>query len=259
LPLKNDKKYTSVELFAGAGGLALGLEKAGFAHALLVEHDKHAAATLRQNRPFWYVIENDVEVVMDRGIKTYLSTKASIDMLSGGYPCQAFSYAGKKLGLNDTRGTLFYSFAQALAQLKPRVFLAKNVRGLFSHDGGNTLATMLNVFKNEGYAVQYKVLNAVDFSTAQKRERLVIVGIRNDLASKAVYYFPQPHVHKLTLRDVLHNVPVCDYPPYSAKKTAVLAMVPRGAVGKTCQLKLLKSIWAKAFTQGADAPAWLDA
>ncbi len=250
MPLNNDKKYTSVELFAGAGGLALGLEKAGFHHELLVEHDKHATATLRQNRPYWHVIEEDVEAVMAQGIQTYLANDQPIDLLSGGYPCQAFSYAGKKLGLNDTRGTLFYSFAQALSQLKPKVFLAENVRGLLSHDGGKTLETMLDVFKSEGYTVQYKVLNAVDFSTAQKRERLVMVGVRNDLTAQATYHFPEPHLRKLTLKDILENVPLSDYPPYSAKKAAVLALVPPGGCWKNLPTEIAQEYMGKSFYSG---------
>lgn len=117
------RPYTSVELFAGAGGLALGLEKAGFQAKGLVEIDKHAAATLRENRPEWNVIEDDVVKVAEAGIRQYLHTE--IDFVSGGYPCQAFSYAGKKMGLDDVRGTMFFYFAKIINELQPKVFWRK--------------------------------------------------------------------------------------------------------------------------------------
>jgi DNA (cytosine-5)-methyltransferase 1 len=103
----NSCQFSVVELFAGAGGLALGLEKAGFETKLTLENNKWACETLRKNRPSWNVLEADVTKIADIGIKKYINYDGEIDLLSGGYPCQAFSYAGKKLGLEDTRGTLF--------------------------------------------------------------------------------------------------------------------------------------------------------
>jgi DNA (cytosine-5)-methyltransferase 1 len=112
--IKPNRNYTSVELFAGAGGLALGLEKAGFETLGLVEFDKYACQTLRKNRPNWNVIEEDVVAVAEKGIRNYIKPSCEIDLLSGGYPCQAFSYAGNKLGLDDIRGTMFYYYARIL-------------------------------------------------------------------------------------------------------------------------------------------------
>ncbi|MDN5578462.1 MAG: DNA (cytosine-5-)-methyltransferase, partial [Chryseobacterium sp.] len=117
-------EYNSIELFAGAGGLALGLEEAGFKHVLLNELDKSACATLRHNRPNWNVIEGDIRKV------DFTAYKNSIDLLTGGFPCQAFSYAGKKLGFEDIRGTMFFEFARALKEIQPKIFLAENVKGL---------------------------------------------------------------------------------------------------------------------------------
>ena len=148
-----NKIYNSVELFAGAGGLALGLENAGFNTLALVEIDKYACQTLRKNRPNWNVIEEDIIKVAEKGIRNYLVDKTEIDLLSGGYPCQAFSYAGNKKGLEDARGTMFYYYAKILEELKPKIFLAENVRGLVSHDGGKTLKTMINVFEKIAYRV----------------------------------------------------------------------------------------------------------
>ncbi|MFK5974188.1 MAG: DNA (cytosine-5-)-methyltransferase, partial [Flavobacteriaceae bacterium] len=105
LKIKPIKEYRSIELFAGAGGLAIGLEKAGFNAIALNEIDKDACATLRKNRPEWNVIEGDISNID-------FTTYKNIDFLSGGFPCQAFSYAGNKLGFEDTRGTLFFEFAR---------------------------------------------------------------------------------------------------------------------------------------------------
>lgn len=155
--------YHAVELFAGAGGLALGLEESGFQTLGLVELDKYACQSLRNNRPAWNVIEEDIMKVAEVGISSFIDHKGEIDLLSGGYPCQAFSYAGKKMGLDDIRGTMFYYYSKILSELKPKMFLAENVRGLVNHDKGRTLQTMINVFSDIGYTVKFKVLSALHY------------------------------------------------------------------------------------------------
>lgn len=246
------KKYNAVELFAGAGGLALGLEQAGFKTKGLVELDKWAAETLRTNRPEWNVIEGDVVKIAEDGIRNYINTDEDIDLLSGGYPCQAFSFAGKKLGLDDTRGTLFYSFAKILSQLMPKMFMAENVRGLVSHDKGRTLKTMIEVFEEVGYHVQYKVLNSVNYGVAQKRERIVIIGVREDLHIKhnLKYNYPIQHEKTLTLRDVLKNVPESPYTGYSEKKKQVLKLVPAGGCWRDLPEDIAKDYMGKSYYSG---------
>ena len=114
--------YTSIELFAGAGGLALGVEKAGFNTLGLIEFDKDAADTLKKNRPNWNVINDDIANISCLDLEKYFSIKkGELDLLSGGAPCQAFSYAGKRLGLEDARGTLFYHYALFLEKLHDKV------------------------------------------------------------------------------------------------------------------------------------------
>ena len=223
-------KYSVVELFAGAGGLALGLEQAGFEAKAVLEIDKWACATLKKNRPEWNVINEDIEVVSKSGIKKYLKDSSEIDLLSGGYPCQSFSYAGNRLGIEDTRGTLFYNYAEILQELKPKVFLAENVKGLVSHDKGRTLKTMLDVFKSSGYIVYYKVLNALHYGVAQKRERIFIVGIREDIKNKINkdFEFPKPYDYRLTLKDILTDVPKSECAKYNQKKIDVLKHVKPG-------------------------------
>lgn len=244
------KQYNVVELFAGAGGLALGLEEAGFNEVALVEIDKHACNTLRSNRPKWNVVENDIVKVAEEGIKNFIEDNVEIDLLSGGYPCQAFSYAGKKAGLDDVRGTMFYYYAEILSQLKPKVFLAENVKGLVTHDNGKTLKIMIDVFENIGYKVQWKVHNAVDFGVAQKRERIVIVGIRNDLVGKSKFKFPKPFGYKPTLKDALKDVPISEGQQYSEKKRKVLDLVPPGGCWVNLPEDVAKEFMGKSYYSG---------
>lgn len=141
------RAFTSIELFAGGGGLALGMEKAGFKHVLLNEFDPYACQTLRTNRPEWNVVEGDVAGV------DFTPWRDKVDFLSGGFPCQAFSYAGKKGGLNDTRGTLFFQLARAVKEVRPKVFMGENVKRLLSHDEGRTLDIIKNVVAELGYTL----------------------------------------------------------------------------------------------------------
>ena len=191
--VNSEVELKAIELFAGAGGLALGVEKAGFKTIGLIEIDKNACNTLKLNRPNWNVINENIANISSKNLEDFFSIKkGELDLLSGGAPCQAFSYAGKRLGLEDTRGTLFYHYALFLKQLQPKMFLFENVKGLLSHDKGKTHETIVNVFKEEGYTIYEKVLNAWNYGVAQKRERLTIVGIRNDLINKLNFLFPTP-------------------------------------------------------------------
>ena len=227
------KSRKCIELFAGAGGLALGLEQAGFEEIGLVEFDHTACETLRINRPNWNVLEEDVIEVSKRDLlKEFKLKKGELDLLSGGYPCQAFSYAGKKLGLDDVRGTMFYYYAEFIKQLQPKMFLAENVKGLTTHDGGKTIGTMVNVFKDLGYAVEWQVLNAWDYGVAEKRQRVVIIGIRNDLKEKVKFEYPTQHEYKPVLRDVLKNVPDSIGAKYPESKKKVFDLVPPGGYWK---------------------------
>jgi DNA (cytosine-5)-methyltransferase 1 len=248
-------KYSGIELFAGAGGLALGLEEAGFDSLGLVELDKFACQTLRKNRPNWNVVEKDIIEVAELGIRNFIDNSppvGELDLLSGGYPCQAFSYAGKKLGLTDARGTMFYYYAKILEELKPKMFLAENVKGLVNHDNGNTLATMLTVFKDMQYTVQWKVLRALDYDVAQKRERIVIVGIRNDLVNdhKLSYSFPQPYGYELTLRDILQDIPKSEGAKYPEPKKRILDLVPPGGYWRDLPDDIAKEYMGKSYYSG---------
>ncbi|MFA1819210.1 DNA (cytosine-5-)-methyltransferase [Virgibacillus oceani] len=252
--IKASRDFKVLELFAGAGGLALGLEQAGFDTIGNVEVDKHACNTLRKNRPDWNVIQEDIEEVTEYGIENYIDspTVGELDLLSGGYPCQAFSYAGKKGGLQDARGTMFYHYAKVLKELKPKMFLAENVKGLVNHDGRNTLKTMLDVFSEIGYTVKWKVLKALDYDVAQKRERIVIVGIRNDLAEheNLEYLFPKPYGYELTLKDILKDVPESEGARYPESKRKVLELVPAGGYWRDLPDETAKGYMGKSYYSG---------
>lgn len=238
----------SIELFAGAGGLALGIEQAGFDTIGLVEFDSSAAETLKHNRPHWNVIHDDVANISKLDLEEYFSIKkGELDLLSGGAPCQSFSYAGKRLGLEDTRGTLFYHYAVFLEKLQPKMFLFENVKGLTSHDKGKTYETILNVFESEGYDVQSKVLNAWDYGVAQKRERMIMVGIRHDLTKNISFEYPSKHEYKPVLRDILMDCPLSQGMQYSEQKRKIFELVPPGGywrdIPEDIAKEYMKSTW----------------
>ena len=233
---------TCIELFAGAGGLALGLEKAGLTTLQFVEIDSSCCETLKKNRPNWNVVCEDIHNI------DFTQYRGKVDIVTGGFPCQAFSYAGKKLGMEDVRGTLFYEFARCVKEVSPKVFMAENVRGLVSHDNGRTLQTILSVFGELGYKVQYQILNAAFFNVPQKRERIVIVGIREDLDVE--FEYPVPNKTMMTLREGLKDCPVSEGQAYSPKKKAVLDLVPPGGCWVDLPEEVQKDFMGKSFYSG---------
>lgn len=242
------KSFTTIELFAGAGGLALGIEKAGFNTIGLIEVDKAASDTLKCNRPNWRVINADIENISCLDLEEYFDIKkGELDLLSGGAPCQSFSYAGKRLGLEDARGTLFYHYAKFLEKLQPKMFLFENVKGLLTHDKGRTYKTITDIFENTGYIIQKKVLNAWDFGVAQKRERLITIGIRRDLADKIKFDFPVSHKYRPVLRDILLDCPKSEGTPYSEYKRKIFELVPPGGywrdIPENIAKEYMKSCW----------------
>lgn len=231
--------YKTIELFAGAGGLALGLENAGLKHELLVEIDKDCVNTLKYNRPNWNITFDDIKNVDFNEFK-------DIDVVTGGFPCQAFSYAGKRLGFEDTRGTLFFEFARCVKEVKPKICVAENVQGLIRHDKGRTLKTMINVLENMNYNVQYKVLNSWDYGVAQKRKRMFLVGT---LKNKPFIYPKELDYHP-TLKDVLKDVPPSDGIEYSEAKKEVMKLVPPGGCWVDLPENIQKEYMGKSYYSG---------
>ncbi|XYK58014.1 DNA (cytosine-5-)-methyltransferase [Serratia sarumanii] len=244
--------YTVLELFAGAGGMALGLEKSGLKSVLLNEIDSHACKTLKRNRPEWNVIEGDVSKV------DFTPYRDTVDVLAGGFPCQAFSYAGKKLGFEDTRGTLFFEFARAVKETNPKILLAENVRGLLNHDEGRTLETIKNIIADLGYTLfEPRILKAIFYKVPQKRERLIIIAIRNDLADGIDYEWPSSYNKVLTLKDALKKGELydCDVPEsegqkYPKRKSEILSMVPPGGYWRDLPEDIQKEYMLKSFYLG---------
>lgn len=248
-PIRN---FKSIELFAGAGGLALGLENAGFEAIALNEVDHDACETLRKNRPQWNVLEGDVS-------KIDFSQYVGVDFVSGGFPCQAFSYAGNRHGFEDTRGTLFFEFARVIRETRPKVFLGENVRGLLTHDNGRTLEVIRSVIRELGYTlVEPKVLKAIFYRVPQKRERLVLIGIRNDLADYlSDFQWPSPAQRVYTVRDALkkgdlfrQDVPASPGVYYTKWKADIIAKIPPGGYWRDLPVDLQKKLLKGSFHLG---------
>lgn len=249
LEIKPLRRYTSIELFAGGGGLALGMEKAGFHHLMLNEIDKYACETLKMNRPKWNVINDDIHNI---DFKEYRNT---VDLLTGGFPCQAFSYAGNKGGFEDTRGTLFFELARAIQDIRPKVVFCENVKGLLSHDKGNTFNVIKNTINELGYTlVEPRILQAIKYKVPQKRERLIIIAIRNDYANKVQFHWPSPYYKVMNLRDALYagelyetDVPDSEGQKYPEKKMKIMELVPMGGYWKDLPIDIQKEYMGGSF------------
>lgn len=172
----------SIELCAGAGGQALGLERSGFEHQVLVEIDPHACATLRHNRPHWLVHEGDLTAFDARAYK-------GVDLVAGGVPCPPFSKAGKQLGADDERD-LFPQALRVVEETRPQAVMLENVRGLLDAvfvDYRQKIARQLQAL---GYWTDWHLFNAADFGVCQLRPRVVFVALRRDLAEH--FRWPAP-------------------------------------------------------------------
>lgn len=237
LQTKKKTNFTSIELFAGAGGLALGMENAGIKHKLLVEIDKHAASTLKHNRPKWNVNCADAREVSYDGV--------TADIVTGGFPCQAFSYAGNQMGFEDARGTLFFELARCMKEVQPKIAVGENVRGLLAHDNGKTLHAMLSILDDLGYRVAYRVLRAQYLDVPQKRERLVIIAVRKDLDLPIL--FPKEKDFTISMREALENVPSSLGQEYPKRKREIMELVPAGGYWRDLPIELQKEYMAGSF------------
>lgn len=160
---------TFIDLFAGIGGMRLGMEENGFECVFSSEWDEHAQEMYKLN--FGSTPEGDITKINENDVPNH-------DILLAGFPCQPFSISGKKEGFADTRGTLFFDVLRIANAKKPEVILLENVKHLVHHDGGRTLEVILNSLKEIGYKVSWKVLNAKDFGVAQNRERIIIIATK---------------------------------------------------------------------------------
>lgn len=198
----------SIDLFAGIGGIRLGFDQA-FGRMIdtvfVCEWDKQAQLTYKANFTDTMEIAGDITQIDEHDIPDF-------DVCLAGFPCQAFSIAGKKQGFNDsykgqTRGTLFFDVARICAEKKPKVIFCENVKGLILHDRGRTFKIIIGTLRELGYTVFYKVLNSKDFGVPQNRERIYIVAFRNDVAP-GEFVFPAGTDNKAILRDILDDAPI---------------------------------------------------
>lgn len=187
------KKLTFIDLFAGVGGIRIPFDEQGAECVFTSEIDKAARKTYSQN----FGIPED-EIAGDIQ-KIHVSQIPSHDILLGGFPCQPFSHAGHKKGFDDTRGTLFFDVARIIKKHRPKAFVLENVRGLVSHDSGNTFKRIIEILSKE-YVVKHELLNAKDFGLPQNRLRVYIVGIRADLPKSDEFEFPSPTAVKGSTR-----------------------------------------------------------
>lgn len=176
-------------MFSGIGGFELGIEQAAKNLSLTTECvgyseiDKHAIATYE--RHFNHDNYGDATTIDPAALPEF-------DLLVGGFPCQAFSIAGKRLGFDETRGTLFFDIARVLRTKQPQYFILENVKGLISHNKGQTLRTILRTLDELGYDVQWQVLNSKDYGVPQSRERLYLVGNLGGTPRPKVFPAPRP-------------------------------------------------------------------
>lgn len=213
------KIYRSIDLFAGIGGIRLGFDQAfgkSIKTVFVSEWDKYANATYRANFKDPFDINGDITKVKEKDVPSF-------DICLAGFPCQAFSLAGKHMGFEDNykgncRGTLFLDVARICDAHKPKVIFCENVKGLTIHNGGRTFAIIQKTFEDLGYKVYSKVLNSRDFGVPQNRERIYIVCFRKDMDS-SMFKFPKPTDSTKTLLDIQEKDPVS--PKYYLSETYV--------------------------------------
>jgi DNA (cytosine-5)-methyltransferase 1 len=220
-PLDNTRNITFIEVCAGGGGLSSGLIKAGFIPLLLNDNNKDCCATLKKNHSGMNVVCSSMDTLK---LTEYIG---KVDLLTGGIPCQSFSQAGLRKGLDDPRGQLMLKFANMIETLKPSIFMIENVKGLITHNSGNTIIEIINLLnKNNLYDIDYKLLNAFDYGVPQKRERVFIIG---KLISKNISFnYPEINTQKIVLKDVLVNVPPSNGAVYNEEKIRLFKQIPQG-------------------------------
>ena len=236
-------KYTFIELCAGGGGLSSGLIKAGFIPLLLNDNNKDCCETLKRNHINTNVILSPMEKI---DLTPYIN---KVDLLTGGIPCQSYSQSGLRKGLDDPRGHLIYPFVKMIETVKPKIFMIENVKGLITHNDGNTITEIINLLDKEKlYNIEYKLLNSADYSVPQKRERVFIIGT---LKSKNLkFIFPEKNEKIIVLKDVLINVPISIGGKYNEEKKKLFKLIPQGGCWINLPEDKQKSYLGKSYLSG---------
>lgn len=201
--MKSKSNYKSIDLFSGIGGIRLGFEQAfgdDIETVFISEIDAKAKETYRANFGANLIIDGDITKIASEEVLDF-------DICLAGFPCQAFSVAGKRLGFEDTRGTLFYEVVSLCKVHKPKVIFCENVKGLLRHDNGKNYQTIVNAFEEIGYRVHMKVLDSSDFGVPQHRERVYIVAFRKDIDG-SLFRFPAPTDSTKRIKDIIEESPV---------------------------------------------------
>jgi len=234
-------KLKVISLFSGAGGMDIGFKDAGFDIAVTVEQDPSCCNTIRTNNPESLVIEGDIcEITTQDILKTANLKPLEAALVIGGPPCQSFSLAGKRMGLDDERGMLILEFSRVVREALPKAFVMENVKGMLNWERGKAIEAVLNEFKEPiefngleyHYDVSYEVLNASNYGVPQHRERLFIVGNRVDKkfnfprpthgSDKELEpdFFRKPLTPYSTAWDAFGNLPPADEPSETAKRVS---------------------------------------
>jgi DNA (cytosine-5)-methyltransferase 1 len=200
------------------GGLSTGLIKSGFTPLLLNDNNKDCCNTLKLNHPQTNIICNSMDKI---------DYTDKVDLLTGGVPCQSFSQAGLRKGLDDPRGDLMMKFIDIINIIKPKIFMIENVKGLINHNKGDTIKKIIEIInKNNMYNISYKCLNASKYNVPQKREQVFIVGVIKTI--KKQFKFPEECEKIKVLKEVLYNVPKSEGLSYNEKKAKLFKMIPQG-------------------------------
>ena len=236
-------KYTFIEVCAGGGGLSAGLMKSGFTPVLLNDNNSDCCKTLKHNHPEANVVCGSMAEI------DYSQYVNKVDLLTGGVPCQSFSQAGLRKGLDDPRGDLMMKFMEILNFTKPKMFMIENVKGLLTHDEGKTIQKIIEALNsNNLYDIRYKCLDASKYNVPQKRERVFIVGVLKSLNSS--FDFPEENETRRVLKDVLYDVPPSQGTKYNEEKKALFKMIPQGGCWVNLPEHLQKEYLGNSYNSG---------
>lgn len=253
---RNKNTFKFIDLFAGIGGFRIALESSGGECVFSSEWDKHSQATYLAN--FHEVPRGDITQIQESEIPQH-------DFLCAGFPCQAFSISGKRKGLEDTRGTLFFDIARIAKYAKPKVLLLENVKNFVKHDEGKTLKILEETLREVGYNIFYKVLRSSDYGVPQARERVYIVGFRKDLKVRD-FAFPEPTREVRVVADILErdgdllhhyierpdvSLTKKDAKPLDSRKPLQIGRISRGGQGERIYSPLAAGITLSAYGGGA--------
>jgi len=239
----DNSKYTFIEVCAGGGGLSSGLIKAGFTPILLNDNNKDCCKTLKHNHPEANVVCESMDKI------DYSQFINKVDLLTGGVPCQSFSQAGLRKGLDDPRGDLMIKFIEILNLVRPKLFMIENVKGLLTHNEGKTIGKIIDELnKNKLYNISYKCLDASKYDVPQKRERVFIVGVIKNISQP--FNFPKESLTKKVLKDVLYNVPHSNGVNYNEYKKNLFKMIPQGGCWVNLNENLQKEYLGNSYNSG---------